>query len=72
MIAGHVIIVGGGVIGLTAAVTLLNRSRSLIVTVLERATIGAGASMYAGAVDIPYYRNTFQRELVQSSWAWHR
>jgi glycine/D-amino acid oxidase-like deaminating enzyme len=69
--AGHVLIVGGGVIGLTTAATLLACAPHLSVTVLERATAGAGTSAHAGALDIPYYRTAFQRELVEASWAWH-
>ncbi|HTU46959.1 MAG TPA: FAD-dependent oxidoreductase [Bryobacteraceae bacterium] len=69
---GHrVVVVGGGVIGLTAAAALLARAPHVSVTVLERAAAGEGASAYAGAMDIPYFRNAFQRDLVRASWGWH-
>lgn len=69
---GHrVVVVGGGVIGLAAAAALLARAPRVSVTVLERAAAGEGASGYAGAMDIPYFRNAFQRDLVRASWAWH-
>jgi glycine/D-amino acid oxidase-like deaminating enzyme len=66
-----VVVVGGGVIGLSAAAALLARTPGLSVIVLERTAAGNGASHYAGAMDIPYFRNAFQRELVRASWAWH-
>jgi len=69
---GHrVVVVGGGVIGLAAAAALVARAPNVSVTVLERAAAGEGASAYAGAMDIPYFRNAFQRDLVRASWAWH-
>ncbi len=67
----HILILGGGVVGMAATSVLLARSRRVSVTVLERSAIGEGASQYAGAMDIPYFRNRFQRELVTASWAWH-
>jgi len=66
-----VVIVGGGVIGLTAAATLLRRSPDISVTVLERDTVGIGATAFAGAVDIPFYKNETHRRMIEVSWAWH-
>jgi glycine/D-amino acid oxidase-like deaminating enzyme len=67
----RVVVVGGGVIGLATAVALLARAHRLSVTLLERSAVGEGASAYAGAMDIPYFQNSFQRDLVRESWAWH-
>src|SRR5262249_23545436 len=57
----RVLVIGGGVIGLSTAFVLVSRSPRLSVTVLERSAAGEGASRYAGAMDIPYFRNDFQR-----------
>lgn len=67
----HVIVVGGGVIGLMCASTLLERSPEVTVLVLEKAEVGSGASQYAGTIDIPYFRSELHRRLVEVSWAWH-
>ena len=67
----QVVIVGGGVIGLTTAATLLERTPDISVTVLERDTVGVGATGYAGAVDIPFYKNETHRRMIEVSWAWH-
>jgi glycine/D-amino acid oxidase-like deaminating enzyme len=71
-IHGHVVVVGGGVVGLTVATVLLDRSPGASVTVVERATVCGGASGYAGAVDIPYFHSPLHRRLVGASWRWHR
>jgi glycine/D-amino acid oxidase-like deaminating enzyme len=67
----RVIVIGGGVIGLTAAVALLEAAPDVSVRVLERAEVGDGASRYAGALDIPYFWSPLHRRLVEVSWAWH-
>lgn len=67
----HVLVVGGGVVGLTAAAALLSRAPHLSVTVLEKGRAGSGASQYAGALDLPYFRDAAQRALIEASWAWH-
>ncbi|WP_158620142.1 NAD(P)/FAD-dependent oxidoreductase [Corallococcus sicarius] len=66
-----VLVVGGGVIGLATAAALLERDPHRSVTVLERDFIGRGASMYPGAIDMPYFRTALHRQLVEASWAWH-
>ncbi|MEO7084785.1 MAG: FAD-dependent oxidoreductase [Gemmatimonadaceae bacterium] len=67
----EIVIVGGGVIGLTTAATLLQRSPDISVTVLERDAVGLGATGFAGAVDIPFYKNETHRRMIEVSWAWH-
>jgi glycine/D-amino acid oxidase-like deaminating enzyme len=67
----NIVIVGGGVIGLTVAMRMLQEDSNAQVTVLERGQVGAGASGYAGAIDIPYYQTDFHRKLVLSSWDWY-
>jgi glycine/D-amino acid oxidase-like deaminating enzyme len=67
----RIVVVGGGVVGLTTAAALLRLGPDLAVSVLERDRIGSGASAWAGALDIPLFRSAFQRELVKASWAWH-
>jgi glycine/D-amino acid oxidase-like deaminating enzyme len=67
----QVVIVGGGIIGLTTAATLLERSADISVTVLERDSVGGGATAYSGAVDIPFYKNETHRRMIEVSWAWH-
>jgi glycine/D-amino acid oxidase-like deaminating enzyme len=67
----HVVVIGGGVIGLTAALALIERAPDVSVTVLERGAVGGGASRYAGALDIPYFWSPLHRHLVEVSWAWH-
>jgi glycine/D-amino acid oxidase-like deaminating enzyme len=69
--ARHVVVCGGGVIGLATAVALLRRSADLAVTVLERGRAGGGATARAGALDIPYGLHDLHRRLVEASWAWH-
>ncbi|WP_164019634.1 NAD(P)/FAD-dependent oxidoreductase [Pyxidicoccus trucidator] len=66
-----VLVVGGGLIGLATAATLLERAPGTSVTVLERDVIGRGASRHSGAIDIPYFRTALHRQLVETSWAWH-
>lgn len=66
-----IIVIGGGVIGLTVAVRALQHHSSVRVLLLERATVGSGATGYAGAIDIPYHQTEFHRSLVASSWAWY-
>lgn len=69
---GHrVVVVGGGVIGLAAAAVILRRSPAAAVTVLEKGSVGGGASAYAGTIDIPYCNTERHRRLVEVSWAWH-
>ncbi|HEX2207991.1 MAG TPA: FAD-dependent oxidoreductase [Longimicrobium sp.] len=67
----RVVIAGGGVIGLAAAVALLRRSGDVTVTVLERGRVGGGATARAGALDVPWCRHAPHRPLVEASWAWH-
>lgn len=67
----RVVIVGGGVIGLTAAVALLERSPEIAVTVLEKHQVGEGATSYGGTLDIPFCPTQAHRQLVELSWAWH-
>jgi glycine/D-amino acid oxidase-like deaminating enzyme len=66
-----VLIIGGGIVGLTCAVELLRADSELTVTVVDRSTIGSGASHYAGAIDIPYFHSERHRELVAFSWNWY-
>jgi glycine/D-amino acid oxidase-like deaminating enzyme len=67
----EVLVVGGGVIGLTTAAALLERDPHMTVAVLDKGVIGGGASRHAGAIDIPYFRTPLHRHLVETSWAWH-
>jgi glycine/D-amino acid oxidase-like deaminating enzyme len=67
----QVVVVGGGVVGLACAAAMLARDLALEVTTLEQGEVGKGATGFAGALDIPYYKNSFQRELVTASWSWH-
>lgn len=67
----HVLIIGGGVLGLTSAVRLLQCDPEATVTIVDRADIGGGASRYAGAIDIPYFFTEPHRELVAFSWDWY-
>jgi glycine/D-amino acid oxidase-like deaminating enzyme len=67
----QVVVVGGGIVGLTTAAALLRRSPDILVTVVERDTAGFGATAFAGAVDIPFYRNETHRRMIEASWAWH-
>ncbi|WP_328475806.1 FAD-binding oxidoreductase [Streptomyces sp. NBC_00377] len=65
-----VVIVGGGVVGLTLADSLTRRDPGLEVTVLEQHDWASGATGYAGAVDIPYAHTPFHRDLVRSGRRW--
>jgi glycine/D-amino acid oxidase-like deaminating enzyme len=67
----RVVVIGGGVIGLATAAAALRRSPEASVTVLEKASVGGGASAYAGTIDIPYCNTERHRRLVEASWAWH-
>jgi glycine/D-amino acid oxidase-like deaminating enzyme len=67
----RVVVIGGGVIGLAAAAATLRRSPDVSVTVLEKASVGSGASAHAGTIDIPYCNTERHRRLVEISWAWH-
>ena len=67
----HIVVIGGGVIGLTTAIRLLECSPHARVTVLEQNAVGSGASRYAGAIDIPYFQSQFHRQLVSFSWKWY-
>jgi glycine/D-amino acid oxidase-like deaminating enzyme len=69
--SNHVLVIGGGVLGLTAAVRLLQCDPDTAVTVLDRGEVGGGASRYAGAIDIPYFLSESHRELVAFSWDWY-
>jgi glycine/D-amino acid oxidase-like deaminating enzyme len=66
----HVGIIGGGIVGLTAAIRLLQCDPHVQVTVFEQHTVGSGASQYAGAIDIPYFQSEFHQDLVKFSWQW--
>ncbi|MFF5537766.1 NAD(P)/FAD-dependent oxidoreductase [Streptomyces cinerochromogenes] len=65
-----VLVVGGGVVGLTLAEVLTRHDPALRVTVLEQHGWGSGATGYAGAVDIPYAHTPFHRELVEAGRQW--
>ncbi|GAA2198552.1 NAD(P)/FAD-dependent oxidoreductase [Streptomyces bangladeshensis] len=65
-----VLVVGGGVVGLTLAEALTRQEPGLRVTVLEQHGWGSGATGYAGAVDIPYAHTPFHRELVEAGRQW--
>lgn len=67
----RVAVIGGGVIGLAVAAEILRRSPEVSVTVLEKGSLGGGASAYAGTIDIPYCNTERHRGLVETSWAWH-
>lgn len=69
--ARSLIVVGGGVVGLAAAATMLQRSAEASVTVLEKTKVASGASAWAGTIDIPYCNTERHRPLVEASWAWH-
>lgn len=61
---GHVVI-GGGVLGLSAAWRLAERGAD--VTVLEKDRIGAGASGIAGGIVRNYYRSAAITEVIRRS-----
>jgi|HubBroStandDraft_3_1064219.scaffolds.fasta_scaffold03764_4 hypothetical protein len=67
----RLVVAGGGVIGLATAVAILRSSPEASVTVLEKASVGGGASAHAGTLDIPYCNSARHRPLVEASWAWH-
>jgi glycine/D-amino acid oxidase-like deaminating enzyme len=67
----HVVVIGGGIVGLTTATRMLQCDPHVRVTVIEQNTVGSGASRYAGAIDIPYFQSEFHRELVSFSWKWY-
>jgi glycine/D-amino acid oxidase-like deaminating enzyme len=64
-------VVGGGVVGLMVAHQARAAGIADDVVLLERAGLGAGASGYAGASDVPFGLSDRHRELVRSSSAWH-
>lgn len=69
--AQYVVVVGGGVIGLTVAYRLLQCDPCVRVLVLEQESVGSGATRYAGAIDIPYHQTAFHQQLVNFSWNWY-
>jgi glycine/D-amino acid oxidase-like deaminating enzyme len=63
--ASHVVVVGGGILGLSAAWRLAERGAGVLV--LEKDRVGAGASGAAGGIVRNYYRSPAITELIRDS-----
>ena len=68
----EVVIVGAGIVGLTTAYRLLQRDKNIKIIVLDKSNSVKGATSYAGAMDIPYFRTEYHKSLVEFSWDWYR
>lgn len=58
------VVIGGGIIGLSTARLFQLRHPDARVTVLEQALIGTGASNFGGAADVEYAWSDVHRELI--------
>ncbi|KGM09434.1 NAD(P)/FAD-dependent oxidoreductase [Cellulomonas carbonis] len=67
----RLVVIGGGVVGMAVAEGARSRGLADGVVVLEQATLGSGASSYAGASDLALGWSDRHRRLVASSAAWH-
>jgi len=67
-----VLIVGGGILGLTTAYELIKRNSYVNVTILDKSQTLSGASFYAGALDVPYFSTPYHHDLVEYSWDWYQ
>ncbi|HEX2090819.1 MAG TPA: FAD-dependent oxidoreductase [Longimicrobiaceae bacterium] len=65
-------VVGGGIVGATAAYLTRTHRPEWRVVLLERSLVGAGATLHSVGLDIPYGSTPRRRELVRESAALFR
>jgi glycine/D-amino acid oxidase-like deaminating enzyme len=58
------VVVGAGIIGLTTAFAYQQKYPKRFVAVIEKNTVGSGATQYTAALDLPLARTTHHRDLM--------